>query len=74
MVAILQPAQRVPGTGHVVQPNSGGSCVTHSSMAQAQRGWNGQPVGTWRRSGGDPEIPVITFLSPRSDGNDLVSP
>ena len=45
-----------------------------SSMAHAQRGWNGQPRGTLRRSGGEPSMPAMTFFSPCSEGKDVVRP
>jgi hypothetical protein len=39
-----------------------------------QRGWNTQPDGSARRSGGEPGIPVIGARGPCSGGNELSSP
>ena len=33
-----------------------GTSLEHTSNAYGQRGWNGQPLGTWIRLGGSPRI------------------
>src|SRR4029078_10098435 len=53
---------------------SSGTSVEHAAVATGQRGWNVQPVGRLRRSGGVPGMPVITVRSPVRGGNELISP
>src|SRR5450759_2258211 len=41
---------------------NGGSLVLHSGMANAQRGWNRQPLGGSPKFGGDPGMPRTCFV------------
>ena len=44
------------------------------SIAYGQRGWNTQPAGSIRRSGGEPGMPFIYRRGPCSAGNELSKP
>ena len=44
------------------------------SITYGQRGWNTQPTGSIRRSGGEPGMPVIYRRGPCSAGNEFSSP
>ena len=50
--ACTQAAARPSPAGH-----SSTSVDEQMSIAEAQRGWNGQPLGRWRGSGGSPGTP-----------------
>ena len=47
---------------------------SHGSNAFGQRGWNEQPVGMPRRSGGEPGMPVSSRRGPRRAGNERSRP
>jgi hypothetical protein len=52
-----QATVRAGPSGTAGAPSTG-SFRAHGSNAFGQRGWNAQPVGSDRRSGGDPPMPV----------------
>src|SRR5579872_4842213 len=53
---------------------SNGTTELHTSKTSGQRGLNGQPGGTLRKSGGEPGIPAILRRGPRNVGNELSNP
>src|ERR1700722_94722 len=54
--------------------SSDGDCSRQMSIAYGQRGWNTQPTGSMRRSGGEPGMPVMYRRGPCRAGNEFSSP
>src|SRR4030042_1198431 len=53
---------------------AGGAFLPHMSFAYWHLGWNGQPLGGFTRSGGNPGMDARRFLGPLIDGNDPSRP